>query len=158
MQDQLIGRIWDAQHDQFSADVSSAVGAASTRLRGLFGGVPMPLKAMAAVLAMSVTSLIFSVPSYAAENQINVRASSVAVSHTDLDLRTRPGLTTLERRVRFAARQLCDPDFFRVSSDAMAGRDCYHAAVDGARPQIERAVARHARGLFAGGGTITVAR
>ena len=60
MNDEIFGRMWTAHHDRFSADVSRALNGASVKAQRVSAAVPMPLKAMAAVLAMSVTSLIFA--------------------------------------------------------------------------------------------------
>lgn len=108
MQDQILGRIWNAHHEQFSASLGSALSAASAKVRGLAGDVPSPLKAMAAVLAMSATTLIFSTPAMA-QAEIQVRPASIEVSATDLDIAVesvRPQLEqALARRTddRFAA-------------------------------------------------------
>ena len=156
MQDQIIGRLWEAHHEQFSADVGQAVGAAAARARGLFGGVPMPLKAMAAVLALSITSLVFATPSLA-QGQIAVRAVSSEVSYADLNLANADGVAALERRVRGAANQLCQPDIAGVTADRVQRQRCYVAAIEGARPQIAAAIARRSQSQLAAARTITIA-
>jgi UrcA family protein len=155
MQDQILGRIWDAHHEQFSADVSRAIGAARTKAGGLFGGVPMPLKAMAAVLAMSITSLIFATPSLA-QDQIAVRAVSSEVSYADLNLANAEGVAALERRVRGTANQLCQPTIAGVTAERVQRQRCYVIAIEGARPQIAAAIARRAQGQLAAARTITI--
>jgi len=74
MRDQFLGRLWEAHHDQFSADLGNAIDSGAKKASALFGGVPMPLKAMAAVLALSVTSLLFSAPQIAADRPIVITA------------------------------------------------------------------------------------
>ncbi|MFN3728072.1 MAG: UrcA family protein [Allosphingosinicella sp.] len=155
MQDQIFGRLWEAHHEQFSADTSKAIGAASAKARNLLGGVPMPLKAMAAVLAMSITSLVFATPSLA-QDQIAVRAVSSEVSYADLNLANAEGVAALERRVRGAASQLCQPTVTGVTAERYLRHRCYVAAIEGARPQIEAAVVRRAQAQLAAARTITV--
>lgn len=155
MQDQILGRIWDAQHEQFSSDFGTALDAAANKARRLFGSVPMPLKAMAAVLAMSVTSLIFSAPVFAQEH-IEVHAVSASVSYADLDIRNAAGRATLERRVRGTASQLCKPHVGTANGERVQRRRCYLEAAASARPQIDQAVAR-AQTRLASVGTITIA-
>ena len=58
------------------------------------------------------------------------------VSYADLDLSTPQGRATLNRRVRSAARSVCDIGFFG-SADRwlrLAEQRCYHDAVKQARP------------------------
>ncbi len=154
MQDEILGRLWSDHHEQFSADVGRALDTAM-KGRGRFGGVPMPLKAMAAVLAMSVTSLVFATPSLA-QGQIAVRAVSSEVSYADLNLANEEGRATLERRVRNAASQLCQPAIAGVTAERYLRHRCYVGAIEGARPQIEAAVARRAQAQVAAARTITI--
>lgn len=155
MQDQIFGKLWDAHHDQFSADMGAAIDTTVVKARGLFGGVPMPLKAMAAVLAMSVTSLIFATPSLA-QSQIDVRAVSAAVSYADLNLGNADGVAALERRVRGAANRLCQPGISGATTERYLRHRCYVGAIESVRPQIEAAVARRAQGQLAAARTITI--
>ena len=155
MQDQIFGRMWEAHHDQFSADVSQALSAGAAKARSLFGSVPMPVKAMAAVLAMSVTSLVFATPSLAQE-RIAVRAVSSTVSYSDLNLANPAGVAALERRVRGAANQLCQPDIAGVTAERVLRNRCYATAIEGARPQIEAAVAGRTRPQLAAARTIVI--
>ena len=155
MQDQIFGRMWEAHHDQFSADVSKAIAAGAAKARSLFGGVPMPVKAMAAVLAMSVTSLVFATPSLA-QDRIEVRAVSIAVSYADLNLANEAGVAALEGRVRGAANQLCQPNVASGAAERVLRHRCFVTAVQSARPQIEAAVARRAQTQLAGARTIAI--
>lgn len=155
MQDQFLGRLWEAHHDQFSADVGKVVDAAAARTRGLLGGVPMPLKAMAAVLAMSVTSLMFATPSVA-QDQIAVRAVTSEVSYADLNLASADGRASLEQRVRGAAAQLCQPNIAGVTAERVLRQRCYVAAIEGARPQIDAAVTRRLEARLAAARSITI--
>ena len=155
MQDQIFGRLWEAHHEQFSADASKAIGAASAKARNLLGGVPMPLKAMAAVLAMSVTSLVFATPSLA-QDQVSVRAVSRAVSYADLNVASAEGRAALEQRVRGAANLLCQPNIAGVTGERVLRHRCYVAAVASARPQIDAAVAQRLEERLAAARTITI--
>ena len=155
MQDQILGRLWSDHHDQFSADVGRGLDRAGAKVRSLFGGVPMPLKAMAAVLAMSITSLVFATPSLA-QSQLDVRAVSSTVSYADLNLASAGGRATLERRVRGAANLLCQPNIAGVTGERVLRHRCYVAAVESARPQIDAAVARRLEARLAAARTITI--
>jgi len=155
MQDQILGRLWSDHHDQFSADVGKVFDRAAVKIGGLVRGVPMPLKAMAAVLAMSITSLVFATPSLA-QSQLDVRAVSSTVSYADLNLANADGRATLERRVRSAANQLCQPDIAGVTGERVLRQRCYVAAIEGARPQIDAAVARGAQARLAAARSITI--
>ena len=150
-----MGRIWDAHHEQFSSDFGKGLDAAATKVRRLFGSVPMPLKAMAAVLAMSVTSLVFATPSLA-QDRIAVRAVSIAVSYADLNLANEAGVAALEGRVRGAANQLCQPNVASGAAERVLRHRCFVTAVQSARPQIEAAVARRAQTQLAGARTIAI--
>ena len=155
MQDQILGRIWSDHHEQFSADLGRALDRAAAKTRALGGSVPMPLKAMAAVLAMSVTSLVFATPSLA-QSQIEVRAVSSEVSYADLNITSAEGRATLQRRVRGAANQLCQPGISGVTLERYQRQRCYVAAVESAQPQIEAAVARRAGTAVAAARSITI--
>lgn len=155
MQDQILGRIWSDHHDQFSADVSQKLDRAAAKVRSLFGSVPMPVKAMAAVLAMSVTSLVFATPSLA-QDRIEVRAVSIAVSYADLNLANEAGVAALEGRVRGAANQLCQPSVANGAAERVQRHRCYVTAVRNARPQIDAAVARRAQTQLAAARTIAI--
>lgn len=155
MQDQIFGRAWSDHHDQFSADLGKLFDRASTKVGGLFGGVPMPLKAMSAVLAMSITSLLFATPSLA-QSQMEVRAVSRTVSYADLNLANADGVAALERRVRGAANQLCQPKAAGITAERVLRHRCYVTAIEGARPQIAAAVARRAQAQLAAARNITI--
>ncbi|WP_338466967.1 UrcA family protein [Novosphingobium sp. ZN18A2] len=61
-------------------------------------------------------------------------AKSVKVPYHDLDLSTPQGQQALDRRVRSAARSVCDVSSRRVSlNEWVAARDCYQDAVSSAR-------------------------
>lgn len=155
MQDQILGRIWSDHHEQFSADVGQKLDRAAAKARSLLGHVPMPVKAMAAVLAMSVTSLVFATPSLA-QDRIAVRAVSIAVSYADLNLANEAGVAALEGRVRGAANQLCQPNVASGAAERVSRHRCFVAAVRNARPQIDAAVARRAQTQLAAARTIAI--
>ena len=62
------------------------------------------------------------------------------VSYADLDLATDPGIKTLTFRVRGAVKRVCAPLDQRVTFAEHS--ECRSYAWNGARPQMERAVAR----------------
>jgi len=155
MQEQILGRDWSDHHDRFNADLGKALDRAAAKVGGVFGSVPMPLKAMAAVLAMSITSLVFATPSLA-QGQIEVRAVSRTVSYADLNLTNANGVAALERRVRGAANQLCQPTAPGITAERALRQRCFVTAIEGARPQIAAAIARRAEAQLAGAATIAI--
>jgi len=155
MQDQILGRLWVAHHEQFSSDFGRAIDKAAGKARGFVGAVPIPLKAMAAVLAMSVTSLVFATPSFA-QDQIEVRAESAQVSYADLNIGSAAGLATLRQRVRGAASTLCRPNLPGITGERIRRYRCFRAAIASARPQIDAAVARRAAAQLAAARAITI--
>jgi len=54
MQDEMAGRLWVAHHEQFSQRLGGVVDSAAAGVARLFGVVPMPLRAIAAVVAVII--------------------------------------------------------------------------------------------------------
>ena len=78
--------------------------------------------------------------------------NSVRVSYADLNLASDQGRGTLERRIVFAARTVCEVEDSRELALASATKLCRTDAIDRARPQFEVAVAAARRGIVTIGG------
>jgi UrcA family protein len=63
------------------------------------------------------------------------------VRYNDLDLSTTQGRATLERRVRFAASDVCDGKNVSNTRTPIAYLDCYTDAVRGANDQLSQRLA-----------------
>lgn len=92
-----------------------------------------PVLAAAAVLAASV--LVAPTVSQAATT------NSVRVSYADLNLGSDHGQQTLQRRIAFGARVVCEIEDSRELALAVATNLCRGDAIESARPQYEAAVA-----------------
>ena len=64
------------------------------------------------------------------------------VSYADLNLAMQSGRHVLERRVRRASHNVCEPLSGTGFGANFAYNDCRHGALDGARPQMELAYRR----------------
>ena len=140
MQDEILGRLWAANHDRFSADLGRASDAAASKVRRSFLAIPMPLRVAAVALAASITSLTAAAPPTYAQ-QITVEAPAVQVAYGDLKVGTAAGRATLEARVRGAARALCEPAASGTLGERQARHACYHQALNATLPQLELALA-----------------
>ena len=67
------------------------------------------------------------------------------VSYVDLDLASKAGKRALLRRISVAARQVCLPAAYDMLLSSDEEGDCIHAALSGARPQVDKAIARSAQ-------------
>lgn len=72
----------------------------------------------------------------------DLRQSSRAVHYADLDLRTRQGQSTLDRRVRSAARRVCQSLAFGSVMNARLYHGCRSRAISGAQDQVIAAITR----------------
>ena len=97
-----------------------------------------PLLAVAAVFAAS--ALLGPTVSQAAT------ANSYSVSYADLNLASANGRDSLQRRIAFGARVVCEIEDSRELALAAATNACRGEAVEGAQPAYEAAVARARRG------------
>lgn len=136
MQDEIVGRMWAAHHQQFSDGFGNAAASAGRRVRRGLRAVPMRLKAGAMALAASVATLLAAVPPALAQP-----AQAVQVPYGDLALGTAAGRATLEARLRGAARRVCGPAVSGGVAERQARASCYSAALNKARPQIAHALA-----------------
>jgi UrcA family protein len=103
------------------------------------------LKAIPAFAALAAAAaLVVPTVSHAAD------ANSVRVSYADLNLASDSGAQSLQRRITFAARVVCEFEDSRQMDIAKATNFCRNDAIERARPAYETAVAaaRH--------GTVTV--
>jgi UrcA family protein len=84
--------------------------------------------------------------------------NSERVSYADLNLASDQGRGTLERRVAFAAKMVCEIEDSRELALASATRLCRSDAIEGARPAFEAAVnaARHGTVTIMGASTLSV--
>lgn len=71
---------------------------------------------------------------YAAEDPPSKR-----VSYADLNLRSPQGRATLVRRVKYAARQVCDSGNFQLSMPLRRDTVCVRKTTERAMAQVERA-------------------
>lgn len=93
--------------------------------------------ALAAVAALASTTLVTA--SAMAEP---VAVKSAAVAFSDLDLTSRAGSATLQRRVNAAARQVCDFGDARNLMARAASEECRAQALAQAEPQVDAAIKR----------------
>jgi UrcA family protein len=96
---------------------------------------------ISAFLSSSIVSL--AAPCMAQEE------SSVSVSFADLNLGSKDGAATLERRVARAVNEVCgsvDPRDLAVAADV---RKCQTKAWAGARPKMEQAIASFGASRYA---------
>ena len=141
MKDEVDGRLWTAAHEQFSGAVDETLRGASARASRISAAVPTPLKLMAVVLAVSVSTLLLAVPASAAEPIAEGQTRSVYVVHRDLNLTREADLAELQQRVRRAAAGICQPAINRSNIEQAQRRDCYARAVAGAREEVSRVAA-----------------
>jgi UrcA family protein len=112
-----------------------------------------PALVLAAVLVTS--ALVSPTVSQAAT------ANSYRVTYADLNLATRVGQTSLERRIAYGARVVCEIEDSREMALAAATNACRGDAIEGARPAYEAAIARARRGtveVLGAAGIIVTAR
>ena len=97
-----------------------------------------PLMALAALATAS--ALLVPTASQAAQ------ANSYRVSYADLNLASDTGRQTLERRIAFGARIVCEIEDSRELALAAATNACRSEAISGVQPAYEAAVAAARRG------------
>lgn len=117
----------------------------------------MSQKLTSFLAAIATTAIMFmaTAPAVAQDRPITVTAPEERVpvryvSYRDLDLTRASDEQRLGRRVRHAARDVCDESIPYVSSAWAPTLTCRAQAVEGAKPQIARAVLR-AREIAANG-------
>jgi len=105
--------------------------------------------AFAATLATAgvLTGVALATPSHAAEAPIvstaNVDYRTIRVSYADLDLAEANGVDRLNRRVRWAARSVCDKfSNFRPLGELQASNQCFKTSLERAGRDVELAVAQ----------------
>ncbi len=103
-------------------------------------------KSIIIAASLLATATLFAVTPGVATAQTG--ASSVTVSHADLDLATPDGQRRLERRIASAARRICgldtqDTGTRMVSADAAA---CYRTALVSVRERVAAAIENSRRG------------
>jgi UrcA family protein len=84
--------------------------------------------------------------------------NSVRVSYADLNLASQPGQQSLQRRIVFAARTVCEIEDSRQLPIALATNACRSDAIAGAQPGYEAAVAsaRHGTVIVGEGAALIV--
>ncbi len=87
-------------------------------------------------------------------------ANSVRVSYADLNLASNAGQRSLQRRIIFAARIVCELEDSREVSVAIATNRCRSGAIASAQPAFEAAIAssRHGVVLVGEGAALIVSR
>lgn len=98
-----------------------------------------PLFAFAALVTAS--ALLVPTASQAATSH------SVRVSYADLNLASDAGRGTLERRISYAAKTVCEIEDSRELALASATRLCRNDAIESGRPSFEAAVSAARRGM-----------
>lgn len=91
-----------------------------------------------ATAAVAIGLLSTALPARAAAP---AETRQVDVGFRDLDLSQESGVATLDRRVRHAARQVCGNIDMRDLAQTIRVDSCRKAAIAGAAPQIQLAVA-----------------
>jgi UrcA family protein len=111
------------------------------------------LKAISAFAAV-VAAGAFVVPTVSQAAETN----SMVVSYADLNLASLSGQTSLQRRIGFAARIVCEVEDSRQLDVAKATNVCRTGAIEGARPAYEAAVAaaRHPSVIVGEGAALIV--
>jgi UrcA family protein len=107
-----------------------------------------PLLALAALATAS--ALLVPTASQAAT------ANSYRVSYADLNLASDNGRQTLERRIAFGARVVCEIEDSRELALAAATNACRSDASQGAQPAFEAAVAAARRGTVELGASVLI--
>jgi UrcA family protein len=146
MRDEIEARLWNQHHEAFSNHVAAGAGRAGTGLGRLNRAVPMPLKLMAAVLAVSVATLTAPSPALASQ-LVYAPGASTQVQVGDLDLGSATGRRTLQARIAGAARRICQPALIGSLKERADRQACYTAAIADADRQLQEAFA--ARGVEA---------
>jgi UrcA family protein len=107
-----------------------------------------PLLALAA-LATASGLLVPTATQAAATN-------SYRVSYADLNLASDSGRQTLERRIAFGARVVCEIEDSRELALAAATKACRSDAINGVQPAYEAAVAAARRGTVELGASVLI--
>lgn len=113
------------------------------------------LKAIPAAAALAAaTALVVPTVSRASET------NSVRVSYADLNLASFSGQQSLQRRITYAARVVCDLEDSRQLPVELATKICRNEAVASARPAYEAAIAsaRHGTVIVGEGAALIVSR
>lgn len=100
------------------------------------------LKAIPVAAALAAATALV-VPTVSRANETN----SVRVSYADLNLASSAGQQSLERRIDFAARVVCELEDSRQLPLAMAAKSCRSDAISGAQPAFMSAVASARHGV-----------
>jgi UrcA family protein len=95
------------------------------------------------VLAAGIVTVFLTVPAVSlASSPVYVSADgarSVAVSYSTIDLTTQRGADKLYQRLRYAAREVCEPlDERGVPSLRLAWSACYQQALSSAVAEVDR--------------------
>lgn len=109
-----------------------------------------PLAAAAATCA-AFSSAFAAVP---AGDDVEVRR--YAVRYADLDLATTAGRQTLDRRISAAVERVCGSAEMRDLAAMAAVRQCRHAALKGAQPQLAQIMGRQPMALAMRGATMPI--
>ena len=140
MSDEMDARLWNQNHQAFSADTAAALQRAAGHARRFNRSVPLPLKLMGAVLAASIFALGAPPPALAAQ-AVSAPAPSVEVPYQDLDLGNAAGRRLLAERIERAAKRLCQPQLVAPLKDRTERRVCIEAAIASADLQLAEAIA-----------------
>ena len=139
MSDEMDARLWNQNHEAFSADAAAALQRAAAKAGRFNRSVPM-LKLMGAVLAASIFALGAPPPALAAQ-AVSAPAPSVEVPYQDLDLGNAAGRRLLAERIERAAKRLCQPQLVAPLKDRTERRVCIEAAIASADLQLAEAIA-----------------
>ena len=82
--------------------------------------------------------------------------NSYRVSYADLNLASDGGRQTLERRIAFGARVVCEIEDSRELALAAATKACRSGAINGVQPAYEAAVAAARRGTVELGASVLI--
>ena len=152
MRDQIDAVIWNDGHEDFSRDLTRR----AAKVRAAFRSIPTPLKAMAAALAASITTLASTSPPAAAQ-PFSAPLGAVEVSFADLDLGSSDGQRALDARLRSAARIVCEPPALSVSAAPRQREACVSVALGDARRQVHQVLASRGSSRLASASYVSVA-
>jgi UrcA family protein len=101
------------------------------------------------LLAISASFVLLSTGAAVAADAANTDNVSKRVSYADLNLASEEGVATLNARIRWAARSICDTRQSGILREVLAERACMREAMAGVSPKVELAVARFERQQYA---------
>jgi UrcA family protein len=104
------------------------------------------LKSVFPAVVATLVSCACATPLFAEDSATTVTASrevnQASVKYNDLNLASAEGVSTLNRRVRRAAKMLCTTNSSSALELFGLVRECVSDAISGAQPQVDVAIAR----------------